>query len=61
MPSSVITGRGPAAWSGDLAPPSSPGQLALLGPRDRDEAAGYGCVAAGRGRAGSGADPGRAA
>ncbi len=45
MPVSVITGRGPAAWSGDLgAPLVGPGQLALLGPRDREEAAGYGSV-----------------
>ncbi|HEY8046518.1 MAG TPA: arginase family protein [Streptosporangiaceae bacterium] len=45
MPVSVITGRGPAAWSGDLgAPLVGPGQLALLGQRDRDEAAEYGSV-----------------
>jgi arginase len=42
---SVITGRGPAAWSAELgAPLVGPGQLTLLGPRDRDEAAGYGSV-----------------
>ncbi len=45
MPMSVITGRGPAAWSADLgAPLVGPGQLALLGQRDRDEAADYGSV-----------------
>jgi arginase len=45
MSLSVITGRGPAAWSEELgAPLIGPGQLALLGPRDRDEAAGYGSV-----------------
>ena len=45
MPISVITGRGPAAWSGDLsAPLVGPGQLVLLGQRDRDDAAEYGSV-----------------
>ena len=45
MPISVITGHGPAAWSADIgAPLGGPGQLALLGQRDRDEAAGYGSV-----------------
>ena len=45
MPISVITGHGPAAWSADIgAPLTGPGQLALLGQRDRDEAAGYGSV-----------------
>jgi arginase len=45
MPISVITGNGPAAWSADIgAPLVGPGQLALLGQRDRDEAAEYGSV-----------------
>jgi arginase len=45
MPISVITGHGPAAWSADIgAPLTGPGQLALLGQRDRDEAAQYGSV-----------------
>jgi arginase len=45
MPISVITGHGPAAWSADIgAPLTGPGQLALLGQRDRDEAAEYGSV-----------------
>jgi arginase len=45
MPISVITGRGPAAWSGELgAPLVGPGELALLGQRDRDEAVEYGSV-----------------
>jgi len=45
MPMSVITGRGPAAWSAEIsAPLVGPDQLALLGQRDRDEAAEYGCV-----------------
>ncbi len=45
MPISVITGNGPAAWSADIgAPLVGPGQLALLGQRDRDEAAAYGSV-----------------
>jgi arginase len=45
MPISVITGNGPAAWSVDIgAPLVGPGQLALLGQRDRDEAAGYGSI-----------------
>ena len=45
MPISVITGHGPAAWSADIgAPLAGPGQLALLGQRDRDEAAEYGSV-----------------
>lgn len=43
MPISVITGHGPAAWSGELgAPLVGPGELALLGQRDRDEAVEYG-------------------
>ena len=42
---SVITGRGPAAWSAELgAPLVGPRELVLLGPRDRDEAADYGSV-----------------
>ncbi|HTT55145.1 MAG TPA: arginase family protein [Streptosporangiaceae bacterium] len=42
---SVITGRGPAAWSALIgAPLVTRPQLVLLGPRDRDEAAGYGSV-----------------
>ena len=42
---SVITGRGPAAWCAELgAPLVGRGQLVLLGPRDRDEAADYGSV-----------------
>jgi arginase len=45
MPISVITGRGPVAWSADIgAPLVGPGQLALLGQRDRDEAVEYGSV-----------------
>jgi arginase len=45
MPISVITGNGPAAWSAEVgAPLVGPGQLALLGQRDRDEAAEYGSV-----------------
>ena len=45
MPISVITGNGPAAWSADVgAPLIGPGQLALLGQRDRDEAVEYGSV-----------------
>ena len=45
MPISVITGNGPAAWSADIgAPLVGPGQLALLGQRDRDEAVEYGSV-----------------
>ena len=45
MPISVITGRGPAAWSGELgAPLVGRRELALLGPRDRDEAVEYGSV-----------------
>jgi arginase len=45
MGMSVITGRGPAAWSAELgAPLVGPRELALLGPRDRDEAADYGSV-----------------
>jgi arginase len=45
MPISVITANGPAAWSADIgAPLVGPGQLALLGQRDRDEAAEYGSV-----------------
>ena len=45
MPISVITGNGPAAWSADVgASLVGPGQLALLGQRDRDEAAEYGSV-----------------
>jgi arginase len=40
MPVSVISGNGPAAWSSHVgAPLVGPGQLALLGPRDRAEAA----------------------
>lgn len=45
MGMSVITGRGPAAWSAELgAPLVGPAELALLGPRDRDEAVEYGSV-----------------
>ena len=45
MPMSVITGHGPAAWSADVsAPLVRRDQLALLGQRDRDEAAEYGSV-----------------
>ncbi len=45
MSMSVITGRGPDAWSAELgAPLVGPGELALLGPRDRDEAVEYGSV-----------------
>jgi arginase len=45
MPISVITGRGPAAWSDAVtAPLVTRSELALLGPRDRAEAAGYGSV-----------------
>ena len=45
MPISVITGRGPAAWSGELgAPLVGRRELALLGQRDRDEAVEYGSV-----------------
>ncbi|MEU6082649.1 arginase family protein [Streptomyces sp. NPDC047108] len=41
MPLSVVTGNGPAAWCESVgAPLVSPGRLALLGPRDRAEAAG---------------------
>jgi arginase len=46
MSMSVITGHGPAAWSAEVsAPLVSRGQLALLGPRDREEATEYGSVA----------------
>jgi arginase len=39
MPVSVISGNGPEAWSRHVgAPLVGPGQLALLGPRDRAEA-----------------------
>jgi arginase len=39
MPVSVISGNGPAAWSRHVgAPLVGPGQLTLLGPRDRAEA-----------------------
>jgi arginase len=45
MGMSVITGRGPAAWSAELgAPVVGPGEVALLGPRDREEAVEYGSV-----------------
>jgi arginase len=45
MPVSVIAGNGPAAWSRHVgAPLVGPGQLALLGPRDRAEAATLGAV-----------------
>ena len=45
MPISVITGRGPAAWSAAIdAPLVTRSELALLGPRDRAEAVGYGSV-----------------
>ncbi len=45
MPISVITGRGPAAWSAAVNAPlvTRPG-LVLLGPRDRGEAVDYGSV-----------------
>ncbi|HEU5419331.1 MAG TPA: arginase family protein [Streptosporangiaceae bacterium] len=40
MPVSVISGHGPEAWSRHVgAPLVGPGQLTLLGPRDRAEAA----------------------
>jgi arginase len=39
MPVSVVTGLGPAAWSAAVgAPLTRPGQLLLLGPRDRGQA-----------------------
>ncbi|MDI1461224.1 arginase family protein [Catellatospora sp. KI3] len=42
MPIAVVTGLGPAAWAADVgAPLLAPGQLALLGPRDRAEALTY--------------------
>ena len=45
MGMSVITGRGPAAWSASIgAPLVTRPELVLLGPRDRDEAAEYGSV-----------------
>jgi arginase len=45
MPVSVIVGNGPAAWAGEVgAPLVGPGQLALLGPRDRGEATALGSV-----------------
>jgi arginase len=45
MPVSVIAGNGPAAWAGQVgAPLVEPGQLALLGPRDRAEATSLGSV-----------------
>jgi arginase len=45
MPVSVIAGHGPAAWSGEVgAPLVGPGQLALLGPRDRAESETLGAV-----------------
>jgi arginase len=45
MPISVIAANGPAAWSGEIgAPLVGHGQLALLGPRDRGEAAALGSV-----------------
>ncbi|MFG2193433.1 arginase family protein [Streptomyces sp. NPDC048639] len=40
MPLAVVTGNGPSAWGEAVgAPLVSPGRLALLGPRDRAEAA----------------------
>ncbi len=45
MPVAVVTGHGPAAWVHDVAGPLvAPQRLALLGPRDRDEAIEYGSV-----------------
>jgi arginase len=45
MPISVITGHGPAAWSAAIdAPLVTRSGLALLGPRDRAEAVGFGSV-----------------
>jgi arginase len=45
MPIAVVTGHGPAAWVNEVAGPVvAPDRLALLGPRDRDEAIGYGSV-----------------
>jgi arginase len=45
MPVSVIAGNGPAAWSQHVgAPLVGPGQLLMLGPRDRAEAATLGAV-----------------
>lgn len=45
MSVSVITGQGPAAWSAEVnAPLVGAGQLSMLGPRDREESASYGCV-----------------
>jgi arginase len=45
MSISVITGLGPPAWSAAAgAPLTLPGQLLLLGPRDRDEARAEGSV-----------------
>ena len=49
MPIAVVTGHGPAAWVREVAgstgsPLIAPDRLVLLGPRDRDEAIGYGSV-----------------
>ncbi|MEV6314339.1 arginase family protein [Streptomyces sp. NPDC051776] len=45
MPLAVVTGHGPPAWCEVVgAPLVSPGRLALLGPRDREEAAGLGAA-----------------
>ena len=45
MPISVVTDNGPAAWCRDVAAPLvGPGELALLGPRDRAEAVAFGSV-----------------
>jgi arginase len=45
MPVSVIAGNGPSDWCADVgAPLVGPGQLALLGPRDRAEAETLGAV-----------------
>jgi arginase len=46
MPIAVVTGHGPAAWVDAVGPGPlvAPDRVALLGPRDRDEAIGYGSV-----------------
>ncbi|MGP3922875.1 arginase family protein [Streptomyces sp. 8N616] len=45
MPVAVVTGAGPAAWCDEVAAPIvSADRLALLGPRDREEAAGLASV-----------------
>jgi arginase len=42
MPIAVVLGRGPRVWVDAAAPTTEPGRVWLLGPRDLDEALGYG-------------------